>query len=137
MSHHYSPRSFLRQVPNQLLKEFFDRRGQLGHILWYLQGETEVERIYEAWQALPEPQRVEVERTFRAVEEMAGEPGIRALVEEGRSHGIDLAAELDQRDGLHHKAMWAYLWHEAVFERAALFNYVESLSSRHWARVIH
>jgi hypothetical protein len=135
MSRQYSPKSFLRHVPNQLLKQFFDRRGQLGHILWYLRSETEIEPIYEAWQALPESQRLKIERTFQAIDEMACEAGFKALVEEAQFQGVDLAAELDQRNGFHDKAMWAYLHHEQVFDLASLFNYVEGLPNRSWVHV--
>src|SRR4051812_165873 len=94
-SRQYSPRAFLRQVPNQLLKQFFERRGHYRDLLWYLFRETEVELIYDAWQALPGPEREEVERTFRGVHELASQAGIKALVEEGPFHGVDLAAQLD------------------------------------------
>ena len=80
MSRQYSPKTFLRQVPNQLLKEYFDRRSVLSDLLWYLQGETEIERIYDSWQALPEPQRLEIEKDFRDIDEMACEEGVKALV---------------------------------------------------------
>jgi hypothetical protein len=134
MSRQYSPKTFLRQVPNQLLKEYFDRRSVLSDLLWYLQGETEIERIYDSWQALPEPQRLEIEKDFRDIDEMACEEGVKALVEEGRFHGIDLAPELDRLDGSHHKAMWAFLRHEQVFYVASLINYVDTLHGRYWVR---
>src|SRR5262249_11250286 len=98
--------------------------------------ETEVNLIYEAWQRLPEPQRVEVERTFRVIDEMACEAGVKALVEEGQFQGVDLAGELEALKGHHSKAMWAYLRHQEVFDLASLFNYVESLSTRYWLHVI-
>jgi hypothetical protein len=137
MTRHYSPKSFLRQVPNQLLKEFFDRRRQLGDILWYNLRETEVELVYNAWQRLPTAQREAAEAIFRAVHEMACEGGIRALVEEGHFHQVDLATDLEGRDGLHHKAMWAYLRHERVFEVASLLHWADTLNRRYWVRRRH
>jgi hypothetical protein len=134
MSRQYSPKTFLRLLPNQLLKEYFDRRNLLSDLLWYLQGETEIQRIYDAWQGLPEPQRLAVEKDFRDVDEMACEEGVKALVEEGFFHGIDLGAELDRLDGFHHKVMWAFLRHERVFYVASLINYVDSLHGRYWVR---
>jgi hypothetical protein len=137
MSRHYYPKTFLRQVPNALLKEFFDGRNQLRDILWYLQTrETEIDLIYNGWQALPAPQRVDVEKTFRSIDEMACESGVKALVDEGQFHRVDLAAELASREGFHHKAMWAYLHHREVFELASLFHYVESLPGGSWVRAM-
>ncbi len=135
MSRQYSPKSFLRHVPNQLLKQFFERRGLLTNLLWFNLNETEIDLIYKSWQALPERQRVEIERIFQAVDEMACEAGIKALVQEATFHRADLASELDRLKGMHHKAMWAYLRHEQVFELAALFHYVECLPKRSWVHV--
>jgi hypothetical protein len=137
MSRQYSPKSFLRHVPNQLLKQFFERRGHLSHILWYTFNETEIDLIYRAWQTLPEQHRVDIERTFQAIDEKACEAGIKALVEEAPFHRVDLASQLDPLKGFHHKAMWAYLHYAQVFELAALFHYVERLPNRSWVHVTH
>jgi hypothetical protein len=102
--------------------------------MWYLHKEGEVDLIYRAWQALPAQEWTAIERSFRAVDEMACEAGIRALIEEGRFQGVNLSAELEELKGFHHKAMWAYLKHENVFQAASFFNYVECLSSRSWIR---
>jgi hypothetical protein len=135
MSRQYNPKTFLRQVPNQLVQEFFDRRGQLREIPWISLKEHQVGLIYDTWQKLPAADRAEVERAFRSVFDMACEAGITALVEEGRLHDVDLAAELERCDGLYHKAMWAYLRHERVFKVAALFNSADSLAGRHWVKL--
>jgi hypothetical protein len=136
MSCQYSPKSFLRHVPKQLLKQFFDRRGQLRHMLWYTLGETEIDLIYRAWQALPEQERIEVESVFQAIDEMACETGIKALIEEAHFHQIDLASDLEPLKGLHHKSMWTYLRHGSIFELAHLFKYVEGLPNRSWVHII-
>jgi hypothetical protein len=135
MTHQFAPKTFLRQVPNYLLKEFFNGREQFSHIDWVAHKECEIGVIYDAWQALPEPERVEVERVFRAVDEMACEAGIKMLVEEGPFHGVDLAAVLTRCDGHHHKAMLAYLRHDAVFSVASLFHSVACLPKRYWTRL--
>src|SRR5262249_53239422 len=130
----YDPRRFLRKVSKQLLKQFFDRRNRLAEVLWYLQGDTEVEKIYTAWQALPDGEQVPIDQTFRTIDGMACEAGIKALVEEGRFQGVDLAAEIAKCSVLHDKAMWAYLFHERVFYVASIINYAESLTGRYWVR---
>jgi hypothetical protein len=55
MATHYSPRTFLRQVPNQLLKDFFCQRGQLTGVRWELQDEKKIGQIYDRWQAMAAP----------------------------------------------------------------------------------
>jgi hypothetical protein len=130
----YSPKSFLRLVPNTLLQEFFNRRSLFRDFLWYLQREKEIDLIFERVQGLPQREREEIEKTFRDVDEMATEDGIRAIIEEGRFHSLDLAAELEPMAGHHHKAMWTFLRHDKVFYVASLINYVDSLSGRFWQR---
>jgi hypothetical protein len=134
MSRQYSPKTFLRQVPNHLLKEFFDRKLQLRRIEWLSLGETEIGLVYDAWQILPPNERQEVEGAFQSIHEMACEAGVRVLVEEGQFHGINLAAELDILDGYYHKAMYAYLRHEGIFRVALYFISADSLPSRSWLR---
>ena len=134
MGRQYSPRSFLRQVPNHLLKAFFAQRDSLVEILWELQRETEIGLIYDAWQALPATRRAEIDREFQAVHELACEAGVRALVEEGLFHGLHLAALLEQQEGFYHKAMWAFLNHPQIFNVASLFISADSLPGRYWFR---
>src|SRR5436305_13348385 len=120
MSRQYNPRHFLRHVPNALLRNFFDRRGRLGQVEWSRLEETKITSIFEAWQALLAEERADIEKVFRAIFDMSCEPGIRALVEEGQFHGVDLARALDPLESHYAKAMWAYLYYGAIFEVAAI-----------------
>jgi hypothetical protein len=124
----------LRQVPNRLLKEFFDRKQQLNEVPWATLKETDVGLVYAAWQALPAGDRREIEGAFQAVHEMACEEGVRTLVEEGRFHDIDLGAVLDPLDSHYHKAMFTYLHHERVFRVASCFFSADTLPARYWVR---
>jgi hypothetical protein len=136
MSRQYSPKGFLRQVPNQLLRTYFLGKGFLEDLQWHLQSEHEVEHIHTAWQALPYQARHMIENDFRQVDELACEQGVHALVEEGRFHGLDLAREFEGRPGNHHKAMWTFLTHPDVFAVASLINYVDHLHGRSWTSFI-
>src|SRR3990172_2412833 len=95
----YNPRNFLRQVPNPLLKTFFDRRGELSDIPWDELEEMDADPVFEAWQALPEANRNDIERWFREISDLATSDGLQVLIEEGQFHGIDLAACMDQMEG--------------------------------------
>ena len=96
MAIHYSPKQFIRQVPNALLKVFFDRRGELADIGWEKLGEMDADPIFEAWQALPEANRNDVERWFRTIGDLATAEGLKTLIEEGHFHGVDLTVPLGQ-----------------------------------------
>jgi hypothetical protein len=132
MARQYSPRTFLRQVSNHLLKEFFDQRQELAEIPWVTQGETEIGLIYDAWQALPAPQRSEVDRAFQAIQEMACQAGVKALIEEGDFHDLNLVTALEQQEGFYDKAMWAYLCYPNIFNVASLFVSADHLPGRYW-----
>jgi hypothetical protein len=133
MSRQYSPRQFLRQTANVLLEQYFHDRNLLQEIRPFPGNETHVQRIYEAFQALLQPQREAVERDFRTVDELACEGGIKTLVEEASFQGVGLASELDRFEGLHSKAMWAFLFRQPVFNVARLFTVADGMGRRHWA----
>ena len=130
----YSPKHFLRQVPNTLLKTFFDRRGELLEVKWDQLREMDADPVFEAWQALPEANRNDVERWFREISDLATPEGLQTVIEEGQFHGIDLTIPLDQLKGLHEKAFWVYLNHEMVIILAGRLNRADHLNGRYWRR---
>jgi hypothetical protein len=117
-----------------LLRKYFTRRKELDHIEWEKLKETEVEPIYDAWQALPEQVRELIEWEFRRVYGLATADGIRAIIEEGRFHGLDLTADLDALDGYVNKVLWTFLEHQQVFEVAQRLNRADHLNGRYWRK---
>jgi len=136
MSAHYSPRQFIRQVPNTLLKAFFDRRGELADLPWNQLGEMDADPVFEAWQALPEASRNDVERWFRAIADLATTQGPQTLIEEGQFHGVDLTVLLGPLKGLHARVFWVYLNHVKIFTSAGRLNRADQLNGRYWKRRI-
>jgi hypothetical protein len=134
MAGHYSPKQFIRQVPNAQLREFFDRRGELSDFSWDKLGEIDADPIFEAWQSLPDASRNDVERWFRAISELATPAGLRTTIEEGQFHGLDLAVSLGGMKGLHEKIFSVYLKHEKVFLAAGRLNRADHLNGRYWRR---
>jgi len=51
--------------PNFLFKTFFDHRGEFADVEWDGLGEMDADPVFEAWQALPEASRNDVERWFK------------------------------------------------------------------------
>ena len=134
MAHEYSPRMFLRQAPNALLKAYFQRRGHLTDFPWETLEETDVDPIYDAWQALPRGARDQAELDFQAIDDMASAEGVMAIVEEGGFHSEDLRAELEAREGFHHKAFWTFLERGRIFEVASLLDHVDNMNRRYLLR---
>jgi len=117
-----------------LLKEFFIGPRTLKDVEWTELKETEVEPVYEAWQALPEAVREQIEFQFRRVFGMATADGTRAIIEEGRFHELDLTEDLASLDGYVNKALWTLLRHSQVFDVAQLLNRADHLNGRYWRK---
>jgi hypothetical protein len=128
----YAPKLFLRQAENVLLREYFTARGELADIKWESLQETDVDPIYDAWQALPENKQEQVEQDFRDIFDLASEEGVQTLIDEGRFHDLDLAIEIGPLDGLLNKAFLVYLKHKKVFEVAHILDRTDHLNARYW-----
>jgi hypothetical protein len=129
---HFTPKTFLRQTSNGLLQACFDRLGVLRDIPWTDLANHQIELVYDGWQSLPEPQRLEVERMFEEAESLASEAGIKAIIDEGLFHGLDLASELASFESYRDKAMHVAICHPRVFQVAGTINHAHSLSRRYW-----
>ena len=134
MTRSYSPRTFLRQAPRPLLRQLCEQQHLFDNFPWNGSGEHDVGPLYEAWLALPDGQREQVEGVFRDIDALASEEGVKALIEEGRFADLDLAAALGGLDGFHHKTLWAYLHHRPQFEDALRFVHADALPGRFWKK---
>ena len=130
----YAPKQFFRQVRIELLREYFTRRHALGGVEWDDLRESEVEGINEGWLELPDRIRDEIESEFRQVHAMATANGIRAIIEEGRYHGLDLRTDLDVLDGYLNKVFWTLLKHRQVFNIAQLMDRADHLNRKCWRK---
>ena len=90
MSRNYSQKTFLRQTPNHILKEYFRRKDLLRDIEFDKLGETQIDPIAEALDELSGKQRNNIEAKFRQINEMCYEKGVLLLIEEADFHNIDL-----------------------------------------------
>lgn len=134
MAQHYAPKTFLRQTSNSLLQSCFGQQHALQDLPWADMPEHKIEIVYDAWQELPDGQRIAIERLFEDAEELANESGIQAIIEEGQFHGHDLAAELEHFEGFRDKVMWVHLNYPRVFEVAGIIHRAHSLPQRYWRR---
>ena len=107
MSRNYSPKTFLRQTPNHILKEYFSRKKLLGDIDFDKLGDTETEPIGEAMDELTEKERAEIEADFQLIYEMACEKGIELLIEEAQFyHNLDLLPTFEPMENPYEKAFY-------------------------------
>ncbi|MDD5050957.1 MAG: hypothetical protein PHV93_04465 [Candidatus Pacebacteria bacterium] len=131
MSRNYSPKTFLRQTPNHILKEYFRRNDLLKDIEFDKLGETEINPIFEAMDKLDIKEQNKIEADFRRINEMAFEKGILILIEEAGSvfHNVDLLPTFEPMKNHYEKAFWVFLNNRKVFDIASDLAYMESLGS--------
>jgi len=134
MVQHYSPKTFLRQTSNAMLQACFNKHEALAGVAWNELAEHQIDVVYDGWQNLPEAQRLAIERVFEDAEELADEEGLRALIEEGQFHRLELATELKQCPNFRDKALHVWLNYPRVFEVAGTINRAHSLPQRYWLR---
>jgi hypothetical protein len=137
MSRNYAPKTFLRQTPNRILKEYFRRKNLLGDVDFDKLGETEIDTIFEAMDKLDIKEQNKIEADFRQINEMAFEKGILVLIEEAGSvfHNIDLLPTFEPMKNHYEKAFWVFLNHPKVFVIASDLAYMDSLGSWRSRRV--
>lgn len=133
MARQFDPRKVLKQIANTLLEDFFASRGELLSLPWDTLKETEVQPVFEAWQALPEPKRREVQVILQDVNELADERGLAVLADEVALRDQDKFPAFVAQSSRTDKALWVYLNIRAAFEEAARFARADALSfGRYW-----
>lgn len=135
MAKPFEPRKVLKQISNPLLREFFRRRGELDDVPWDDLTEHKIDAIFEAWQALDEPKKLEVQVILRDVFELADHRGRAVLAEEILCRCPDRAAEFEAQASKADNAMWVYLNVHEAFDEAAMFARADALAAgRYWNR---
>ncbi|MEO0474355.1 MAG: hypothetical protein AAF085_00095 [Planctomycetota bacterium] len=135
MAKPFDPRKILKQIANPLLRDFFERRGELLDVPWDDLTEHKIEPVFEAWQALPEESLKQIQVILRDINELADQRGLSVLAEEIRWRCVDRAEEFRRQTSKADKAMWVYLHVREAFEQAALFARADALSvGRYWNR---
>lgn len=131
MARHYSTRKMLRQTPNHLLKQFFEKLGhKLLCIEWRKLKHVCDDPLMISIGFLSDQEQRDIEAKLAEVHELAGNTGTVALVEAARALGRhDFVQEFPDA-GHYHRAMWAWLNHPQVFEYATVLHATEHLSGK-------
>lgn len=134
MAKQYSPHRFFRSVPNHFLKQYFDKRNLLGDVSFETLPETQVDTIYSAWLQLPEKERGEIEQDFQDIDHLATESGSKAILDEARWHGEDLAEQFSRLDGVEAHAFWTFLERPQYWPAALAFHHADTIPSSYWRK---
>jgi len=66
VARHYSPKAFMIEAPNRLLKEYFERAEVSGDIPWQHLSDRDIKPIFEAYENAPEKTRRRMDEDFSA-----------------------------------------------------------------------
>ena len=137
MAGQYSHRQFFRHIPNALLARYFESNGVQLEVDWgELKGKKGVETLFEAFTALPEEKQAATEVDFQNINALACEGGIRALVNEALfEENEDFQEGISTIDGLHAKAMWAFLHEPDYWKAASSLLHAENISQGNWKKL--
>ena len=134
MRQQFDPRTMLKQSSIALLHQFFEQRGELLDLPWEeLKANRRFELIYQAWQALPDPQRRHVQAIFQEAWEFAEERAIQAFADELHTAAPQRAWEFTACGSRLNKVLWVYVNFPNLFEKASLFARADWLSSSRYA----
>lgn len=134
MAREYQPRQFFRQVPNRLLKRYFDSKNVLREVDFAKLKETKIEPIHAAWVALSDEVRNDMERDFREVHDLATEGGTKAILDEAQFHGEDLREPFSKLNDFHARAMWTLLERPTYWAGAVYFHRADAVPQSYWRR---
>src|SRR2546430_1504008 len=96
MARQFAPKHFLRMAPNKSLDTYFKLRSLLSEISFDSRQETDIDDVYDAWQALPSQQRAQVDLDFSEIDSLATEEGISTLIREAKYLGVGLGEEFSR-----------------------------------------
>lgn len=129
-SRQFSLPTVLRMVPNVLLQEFF---VSLGHAdfdpRWSQRNEKDIGPLIGYLRTLPRDKLNDIEGGLRSVAELACDGGMNALVEACSVCGEPgLAEHLPDYLSVWGRAMFMWLRHRAVFEKAQILHQVDQMA---------
>lgn len=135
MAGQYSPKMFLRKIPNALLKLYFEKAGiDTGVDLAGLR-EADGDVVFAAIERLSAGAAKRVASDFTLVNDLACEKGVQAIREEALLCGLDWAGAFAGMANEHARAMWTFLHHRDRFDAAAALHTMDRRNFR-WHRFV-
>ena len=132
MAAQYSHKQFFRRVTSKYLQQYFDsKKIQLSDFKKLKKPDL----IFDAFLELSEEQQSKIETDFQAVNAMACEGGVRALIDEaGFYQDEGFTDSIAAIDGFHDKVMWAFLEKTEYWRGASMFLHADNVSASSWKK---
>lgn len=117
----FSPQTFLRSCPNDLLSEYFKRASCLTHIDIKSRKARDIEDILTAYNELDVVERNRIENDFRCIYDLSNVVGIQNLHRALSYQSIDFP-DFGKKRCIGHKALWAFLYQGEIFHDVHKFT---------------
>lgn len=134
MARQYSTRDFFRQMPNVLLARYFQAQGLFGELDFAAMKESKPDELFNAWLALADSQRHDMDMQFQEIFEMGCEKGFKAIIDEAgwqlRENQEELTALIERLAALpnhYERAMITFLDHHEFWRGATRFYHADTL----------
>lgn len=135
MARHYSTRDFFRQMPNALLARYFHEWEVFGELDFAAMKEGKPDALFDAWLALPDGPRNEMDAELRDIFALCCEKGFLAILDEARwqlredpEAITQLVEELSALPNHFERAMVTFLEHKEFWKGASRFYHADTLS---------
>jgi hypothetical protein len=133
MATHYTLNSFVRQVSNGLLADYFEGQGIDLDIDIRSLKPRKFEPIIDAIGNLSDERREGLDRDFKEVTALGDKAGLQQIIDEARFREINLGPDFEGQFSFVNKVFWTFLKARPVFEAASRFA-VPYLQGRYWKR---
>jgi hypothetical protein len=135
VTRHYSTKDFFRQIPNALLARYFQGREVFGELDFVAMKEGRPDALFDAWLALPDGPRNEMDAELRDIFALCCEKGFLAILDEARwqlrndpEATTQLVEKLSALPNHFERAMIAFLDHKDFWRGATHFYRADTLS---------
>ena len=129
----YDIKRFLREAPDDLLRQYLADCGIDGNIDWTASGPEFVQNAFTAIANTSVEVHRQLHCAFRTVHQLADAEGIETILTEMRRRklGGKTLAALDQYPTPLGKALWTFLNHADIFAVARLFRSADTIQRWH------
>ena len=134
MVHDLDVRQFFRRAPRIWLRRYFEEFEVLNDFDWEALGVRNINPLFDAWNALDEPLKLQMGQDFSNLQLIGSAGGKAVIIDEAQRHAhpeIVALALAEQPDPLS-CAFWAYFERPDLWNGAIFFSAADLKPKRYW-----
>ncbi len=136
MAYDLDVRQFLRRAPRSWLKRYFDRFEVLEDFDWESLGTRNIEPLFDAWNQLDEPLKLQMGQDFSNLQLIGSAGGKTVIIDEAQYHPEpeSVAPALVALPDPLSCAFWAYFERPKLWNGAIFFSAADLKSKKYWRK---